>query len=65
MMVQEYMFELDRPTTARVVPMENECLDGFSATNEEEARLHLTKPPNAMPASERCLSQPRASLWDL
>lgn len=42
----ENWVELDRPTIARAVPTENQCRDGFSATNDEEARLHLTNPPN-------------------
>jgi len=35
---------------------------GFSATNDEEARLHQTEPPNRLPASDGCLSQPSVAL---
>src|SRR4029077_13506678 len=65
----EIDIELDAPTIARMVPMKSKRRGGFSATNDEEACLHLTKPPtrlrsatarqDALPASGRCLSQPR------
>ena len=39
------------------MPRKSERWDGFSATNQEKARLHQTEPPNALPASERCPGQ--------
>jgi len=39
-------------------------LDGFSATNVTEARLHQTQQPNALPASWRCPGQP-GILWEV
>jgi hypothetical protein len=38
--------------------------NGFSAKNDEKARLHQTEPPNAMPASERRPGQPRLR-WEI
>jgi RHS repeat-associated protein len=51
--------ELDTPTIARMMPR-NKRWRGFSATNAVKARLHQTKPPNALPTSERCPGQPSA-----
>jgi hypothetical protein len=42
--------------------MKNKRWNGFSATNQVKARLHQTKPPNALPTSERCPGSPKARL---
>ena len=39
------------------MPKENRRGDGFSATNQVKTRQNKTKPPNALPASERCPGQ--------
>jgi hypothetical protein len=57
-----FIFEPDTPTKARLMPIKNERWNGFSATNQVKARLHQTEPPNALPASERCPSQPSVAL---
>ena len=50
------------PTIARVMPMMIiKRWNGFSATNQVKARLHQTEPPNALPASWRCLSRSSSS----
>jgi hypothetical protein len=46
-------FELATPTIARAVPGKKRWC-GFSATNNEKARLHPTEHPNPMPTSEGC-----------
>ena len=44
-------FEPYVPTIARMMPLKIKRRNSFSATNDEKARLHQTKPPNALPAS--------------
>ena len=61
---ERLIIELYTPTIAREMPMKNKRWDSFSATNQVKARLHQTKPPNALPASERCPGQPSAG-WEV
>jgi hypothetical protein len=44
------------------MPMKIKHWTGFSATNDEKARLHQTEHPSALPASWRCPGQPSVVL---
>jgi hypothetical protein len=61
---RQITFEPYEPTIARMVPLKIKRRNSFSATNDEKARLHQTEPPNALPASWRCPSQPSA-WWEV
>ena len=53
--------ELDTPTIALAVPMENERRFSFSVTNEIKAHLHQTKQPNAFGLRHATIRQVPAS----